>query len=128
MPHAVHEKMTLRSFWSSLKRVGTQWRFYLFSALFAVSATSFEKTGVYSEFLLWLRSTGYYPAAQVNYYSSIFTAVSRELSCGACSRVVGASSKCSSLSRSRYCRLSSSPSCQTLFRIVSSSIRLCLSR
>jgi ACS family pantothenate transporter-like MFS transporter len=68
-------RLTLRVLRASAWRIVTDWRWYLFSALFAISATSFEKTGVYSEFLLWLESTGHYSTAQVNYYPSIFTAV-----------------------------------------------------
>jgi ACS family pantothenate transporter-like MFS transporter len=56
-------------------RIVRDWRWYLFSALFAVSATSFEKTGVYGEFTFWLQSTGRYSLQQVNYYPSIFTTI-----------------------------------------------------
>ena len=62
-------------FRKAVTRIVTDWRWYLFSALFAVSATSFEKTGVYNEFTFWLKSTGKYTLQQVNYYPSIFTAV-----------------------------------------------------
>ena len=57
--HVRHVKMTWTTLRSSVKRVVLNWRWYLFSALFMVSATAFEKTGVYSEFNLWLSSAGY---------------------------------------------------------------------
>lgn len=74
LPHTEHVKMTWTTLRSSLKRLVVDWRFWTFSALFTISATSFEKVGVYSEFPLWLKSTGKYTVAQVNYYPSIFTA------------------------------------------------------
>ena len=67
--------MTWSTFRRSLKRIALSWQWYLFSSLFMVSATSFEKTGVYSEFLLWLKSTKKYTPSQINYYPSIFTTV-----------------------------------------------------
>ncbi|KAL1410735.1 hypothetical protein Q8F55_001677 [Vanrija albida] len=59
----------------AIRKIVTDWRWYMFSALFAVSATSYEKTGVYGEFTFWLKSTGRYTLQQVNYYPSIFTTV-----------------------------------------------------
>jgi ACS family pantothenate transporter-like MFS transporter len=65
--------------WAVLRKSGrkiiSSWQWYLFSLLFTLSATSFEKTGVYSEFLFFLKSTGTYTKAQINYYPSIFTTV-----------------------------------------------------
>jgi ACS family pantothenate transporter-like MFS transporter len=75
LPTTDHTPVTLSTFRRSLKRTLTTWRFYLFSALFAVSATSFEKTGIYAEFQLWLRSTKRYTTQQVNYYPTLNTAV-----------------------------------------------------
>ncbi|KAL1413284.1 hypothetical protein Q8F55_001040 [Vanrija albida] len=81
LPYVEHQKITWASFRSSVRKAITNWRWYLFSALFMVSATSFEKTGIYAEFLLWLKSvknadgTQFYSDVQVNYYSSLQTVV-----------------------------------------------------
>ncbi|EAL20823.1 hypothetical protein CNBE1850 [Cryptococcus deneoformans B-3501A] len=73
LPPAEHHKMTLKSLGKSVKRLVTTWRWYLFTLLFTVSATAFEKVGVYTEFNLWLKAAGY-NASQISYYPSIFTA------------------------------------------------------
>ncbi|KAK8849531.1 hypothetical protein IAR55_004865 [Kwoniella newhampshirensis] len=74
LPHTEHAKMTFSTLGRSIKKLTTTWRWYLFTALFTVSATAFEKVGVYTEFNLWLRAAGYSPR-QISYYPSIFTAV-----------------------------------------------------
>ncbi|OCF37148.1 MFS transporter, ACS family, pantothenate transporter [Kwoniella heveanensis BCC8398] len=74
LPHVEQHKMTFGTLGKTLKRLGFNWRFYLFTALFGISATSFEKVGVYTEFNLWLRSAGY-TKQQISYYPSIFTAM-----------------------------------------------------
>lgn len=68
-------KLSWPVFRKALRKIVTDWRWYLFSALFAVSATSYEKTGVYGEMIFWLKSTGRYTLQQVNYYPSIFTTI-----------------------------------------------------
>nr|ODN91138.1 MFS transporter, ACS family, pantothenate transporter [Cryptococcus depauperatus CBS 7841] len=73
LPHTQFDKMTWTTLGKSLKRLITTWRFYLFTILFTLSATAFEKVGVYAEFNLWLKSAGY-NARQISYYPSIFTA------------------------------------------------------
>lgn len=75
LPQTDHTPVTVSSFRRSIKKIVTTWRFYLFSALFAVSATSFEKTGIYAEFQLWLKSTGRYTKQEINYYPTLNTAV-----------------------------------------------------
>ncbi len=75
LPHSQHSPLSIAAFRSSLRMIVSSWRFYLFSLLFTVSATAFEKVGVYTEFNLWLKSTGTYTTQQINYYPSIFTAV-----------------------------------------------------
>lgn len=67
--------MTFATLGASIRRAVSTWRWYLFTLLFTVSATAFEKVGVYTEFNLWLKSTGTYTTTQINYYPSIFTAV-----------------------------------------------------
>ncbi|KAL7420600.1 hypothetical protein Q5752_004551 [Cryptotrichosporon argae] len=74
LPPTPHAKLTMGLFTSSLKRIVSTWRFYLFTLLFTISATSFEKVGVYSEFSLWLKAAGY-ATELVDYYPCIFTAV-----------------------------------------------------
>jgi hypothetical protein len=78
LPQTEHVQMTWNTLRTSILRVVTTWRWYLFVALFTVSATAFEKVGVYTEFNLWLKSTGTYTPQQINYYPSIFTAVCAE--------------------------------------------------
>ncbi|KAK4686085.1 MFS transporter, ACS family, pantothenate transporter, partial [Tremellales sp. Uapishka_1] len=75
LPQTDYQPVTWSSFRRSLKRIVTTWRWYLFSALFSVSATAFEKTGVYAEFSLWLKSTGRYSKPHINYYPTIQTSV-----------------------------------------------------
>lgn len=75
LPPSEHYVITWDRFKASIWKVVTTWRYYLFSALFMVSATSFEKTGIYAEFGLWLKSENY-PKHLVNYYPTISTAVS----------------------------------------------------
>lgn len=75
LPQAEHVKMTFATLGASIRRAVSTWRWYLFTLLFTVSATAFEKVGVYTEFNLWLKSTGTYTTTQINYYPSIFTAV-----------------------------------------------------
>ena len=75
LPPTEHVKMTWPVLLRSLRRILKTWRWYLFTALFTLSATAFEKTGVFSEFLFYLKSTGTYSASQINYYPSIFTTV-----------------------------------------------------
>jgi ACS family pantothenate transporter-like MFS transporter len=67
--------MTFATLGASIRRAVSTWRWYLFTLLFTISATAFEKVGVYTEFNLWLKSTGTYTTTQINYYPSIFTAV-----------------------------------------------------
>ncbi|OCF77942.1 MFS transporter, ACS family, pantothenate transporter [Kwoniella mangroviensis CBS 8886] len=74
LPHTDHVKMTPKTLGKSIKKMLSDWRWYLFTALFTVSATSFEKVGVYTEFNLWLKSAGY-SKQQISYYPSIFTAM-----------------------------------------------------
>ncbi|RSH94945.1 hypothetical protein EHS25_000029 [Saitozyma podzolica] len=74
LPQAEHVKMTFATLGASIRRAVSTWRWYLFTLLFTVSATAFEKVGVYTEFNLWLKSTGTYTTTQINYYPSIFTA------------------------------------------------------
>ena len=50
------------------------WQFYTFPFLFGIGSCAYEKTGNYSEFLLWLKWTGDYPASKVNYYATAYTA------------------------------------------------------
>jgi ACS family pantothenate transporter-like MFS transporter len=65
--------------WTSLKgtarRALVGWRWYLFSALFMVSATAFEASGIYAQMGLWLKAEGGYTVEQINYYPTIVTAV-----------------------------------------------------
>lgn len=51
--------MTFKTLGKSVKRLVTTWRWYLFTILFTLSATAFEKVGVYTEFNLWLKAAGY---------------------------------------------------------------------
>lgn len=73
--------ITWRRFASSVRAAATTWRFYLFCALFMFSATAFEKTGVYSEYLFWMKSVklpdgkNKYTPSEINYYPTIQTAV-----------------------------------------------------
>ncbi|WWC65719.1 uncharacterized protein I303_108341 [Kwoniella dejecticola CBS 10117] len=73
LPHTEHVKMTPSTLGRSIKKLAKSWRWYLFTALFMLSATSFEKVGVYAEFNLWLKAAGY-TKQQISYYPSIFTA------------------------------------------------------
>lgn len=66
LPPTEHYVITWPRFRQSCIKIVTTWRFYLFCALFMLSATSFEKVGVYSECLLWLKSIKYNPAT-LNY-------------------------------------------------------------
>lgn len=66
LPPTEHYVITWPRFKASLKTIVTTWRFYLFSALFTVSATSFEKVGIYAECLLWLKSINWNPVS-LNY-------------------------------------------------------------
>lgn len=75
LPPTEHYVITWARFKASIWKVVTTWRFYLFSALFMISATSFEKTGIYAEFGLWLKAENY-PKHLINYYPTISTAVS----------------------------------------------------
>lgn len=74
LPPTEHYVITWPRFRESIGKIVRTWRFYLFSALFMLSATSFEKTGVYNEFALWLKYRGY-PAELVNWYPCIYQAV-----------------------------------------------------
>lgn len=67
--------MTWPIFRRSLRRIVGTWRWYLFSALFTVSATSFEKTGIYGEWGLWLRTRPEVSTQDRNYIPTINTAV-----------------------------------------------------
>lgn len=66
LPPTEHYVITWPRFRQSCVKIITTWRFYLFSALFMLSATSFEKVGVYSECLLWLKSINWDPVS-LNY-------------------------------------------------------------
>lgn len=66
LPPTEHYVITWPRFRASCIKIVTTWRFYLFSALFMLSATSFEKVGVYSECLLWLKSIQWNPVT-LNY-------------------------------------------------------------
>ncbi|BEJ12518.1 hypothetical protein CspHIS471_0209780 [Cutaneotrichosporon sp. HIS471] len=74
LPPHEHYVVTWPRFKKSILTIVSTWRYYLFSALFMVSATSFEKTGIYNEFMFWLEDAGY-PKHLVNYYPCIYTAV-----------------------------------------------------
>lgn len=50
VPYQDHYVITWPRFKASIWLTVKTWRYYLFCALFMLSATSFEKTGVYSEF------------------------------------------------------------------------------
>lgn len=66
LPPTEHYVITWARFRESCLKIISTWRFYLFSALFMLSATSFEKVGVYSECLLWLKSINWDPVS-LNY-------------------------------------------------------------
>ena len=70
LPRTVHEKMTLKSFRQSLRRIVIAWQFWLFIMLFGIGAAAFEKP-LMSEFNLWLKDSGEFTLQQVNYYPSI---------------------------------------------------------
>ena len=75
LPEKEHVKLTLPVLRKSMGKILFNWRWYLFSALFAIGAAAFEKTGIWSEFIFYLKSTGTYTASEINYYPSIFVTV-----------------------------------------------------
>ncbi|ORY23115.1 major facilitator superfamily domain-containing protein [Naematelia encephala] len=73
-PPQEHVTLTFKSFRGSLKKIFSSWQFYLFPPLFGIGSCAFEKTGNYSEFLLWLKADGRFSPSQINYYPCIYTA------------------------------------------------------
>ena len=72
LPPHTPVKMTWSSLKVTLRKAVVGWRWYLFSALFMVSATAFEAAGIYAQMGLWLKSEKTYTVEQVReWYSNV---------------------------------------------------------
>lgn len=77
--HQEHQVMTRASLKVTFKKAFTGYRWVMFTALFMVSATSFEAFGVYAQWQLYMKAhpgREPWPLSKVNYYPSKFALLS----------------------------------------------------